>query len=108
MAYDAIAASVDSDRDGIDELLLRADGYQMGQSFASLHLLSLAGGKRDLRQRFDQAYLDSCDTPIGARGVRASVLVRTDSGLRQEVYRADCPAQGDPQPLDFQPVPVPG
>lgn len=102
-SYDAIAATIDSDGDGSAELLLRAGGMQMGQVFQSLHLLSLAGGKRTLLHRYDEAYLDSCGTPVGERRVRASVLVETKSGLRQDIYRADCPAQGEPRPEDFTP-----
>lgn len=101
--YERIAAVADVDGDGIDEVFMRADGYHMGQSYAGIELVSLAGGQRQVLAQYPEAWLDACANPAGERYVEAGVIVRGEAGPELRRYRAGC-GDGPPAPDDFSPV----
>lgn len=106
--YLRIAAVTDVDGDGLDDVLLRADGMQMGERFASIHAFALAGGRPKPLARFDQAYSDDCGSPRAAGEVRAAVIVRERGKLAEKLFWAECVPGGNPMPGQFQAVGAPG
>jgi hypothetical protein len=95
--YRRFAGSVDVDGDGVMEVLLQAESLQMGAFIRSVDLFGFRGGKRQLLQRFQGVYEDSCDTPMTTGGIRATVLMLApaESGnrakIRRREYAAACP-----------------
>ncbi len=95
MAYQAITNTLDSNGDGIDEVLLTAHAYQMGQQVSATHLYSFAGATRKQLQAFKQVFENACDAAFSDHTVRASVLAldkspTSDSALRRWDYIAPC------------------
>jgi hypothetical protein len=80
-----ITASGDVDGDGIDEILLRADAYNMGQGVTRLTLVKFVDGKLRTLRQFDEAVVDACDS----------------GGTLQAATISYCPRAGHAMP-DFQ------
>ena len=99
--YFHIAAVTDVDGDGIDEIALVAQTYQMGQLSARADVLSLAGGARKLLGTLGIVYENSCDAPFANGDVRAAALRRASDGvLTKETYVAGCPTGGADVAID--------
>ncbi|NZA26082.1 hypothetical protein H0E84_06760 [Luteimonas sp. SJ-92] len=105
--HDRIAAAADVEGDGIEELFLASHGYQMGQAYVGLELVSLAGGQRRTRAEYPQAWLDACGNPAGERHVEAAVIVRGAPQPELRRFRADCTGDRPPAIDDYRPAPPP-
>lgn len=106
-AYAAMPAAADIDGDGLDDLLLVTTGYQMGQSWEGIDVVSLADGRLDVVAQVTEARLDACEAPTGERTVGAAVVTLGSAGLRTERFVADCVPGGTPGPAAFRPAPAP-
>lgn len=95
-----IAGAADVDGDGVQELLLREDSYQMGQSISTLHLVSLRGFELKPVEDFKRAAENGCEGPPAGRERIASVI-RYSAGPKFEVqrYRGSCDASPQFAPL---------
>ncbi|MDH5823440.1 hypothetical protein QFW77_10625 [Luteimonas sp. RD2P54] len=102
--HDRIAAAADIQGDGTDELFLATDGYQMGQAYTGLELVSLAGGQRRSLAEYPQAWLDACANPVGERHVEAAVIVRGANRPELRRYRAGCGGDQPPAVEAYRPV----
>ncbi|WP_180546379.1 hypothetical protein [Luteimonas deserti] len=102
--YLTIPAIADIDGDGLDDLLLRTDGTQMGEAFAALDAVSLAGGAARRVDRFASALSIPCGVVAGAEA-GAAVIEIVDGRLQRRDFRAPCPADGAPAAADYTPAP---
>ena len=106
MSYQEITAVGDTDFDGVDEVLMTAHAYQMGQRTSSSQLYGVKGGQRTLIETFERVYENNCDAPFSDNQVRAAVLVvaTKDTGsqgrLKRIDYVAPCQPGNDAPPLN--------
>ena len=104
-----IEASPDVDRDGTQELLLRADSYQMGVASTRLSLVSLAQGRLSNVATFAEARVDRCgDTRFGGDVEAAVIRYHAAPGARPEFatdrFTGRC-IDGEPPAADkFRPL----
>ncbi len=94
----------DVDGDGVQEMLLRRDAYQMGQSLTGLNLVALDGQALKSMADFKEAASDACEGPPLTRE-RTAVAIDVRRGEAGPVfnvrrYRADCKAGAEFQPLE--------
>jgi hypothetical protein len=101
VVYSSIASAVDVNEDGIDELILTAQSYQMGQVRMIADVVTLAGGQQRLVQEVGAVYENTCDAPLGEKLVRTMLLfARTDGALMTMPLAADCSKDGAAPELD--------
>jgi len=110
-SYRRFAGSVDMDNDGVTEILLQVDGYQMGHHISTVDLYSFNSGKRKLLQHFENVFEYGCEAPDTDGLVRASVLQANlaedhkTAELQRTDYIAPCLQDGSSPALsDYKPV----
>ncbi|MEO1574471.1 MAG: hypothetical protein AAFU65_05870 [Pseudomonadota bacterium] len=113
VVYHDVAAATDIDGDALDDVVLVAQAYQMGQTTLRADALSLAGGQRRSVAAFGTVFENTCDVPLGDHAVAATVVAkRPDGTLERQAYRADCASDGAaPESASFEalgaePLPV--
>lgn len=95
-----IVAATDVNGDGISELLLRRDLYQMGTSDMSLTLVSLLNGDQTQIAHFDGVLKDSCDQQVARRRIDATVIDYTMAlagqwpVFRRQQFESRCKVDG--------------
>jgi hypothetical protein len=95
IVYHSIAAVLDADGDGLDDVVLTAQSYQMGQTAMRADVLSLANGQRRTITSLGTVYENTCDVPLGDKAVRAAVVKRNRGGqLVKESMSAPCRDDG--------------
>lgn len=95
IVYHSIAAVFDADGDALEDVVLTALSYQMGQTIMRADILSLAGGQRRTIRALGSVYENACDAPFGEKVVRASLLRRQANGeLKLEKHTAPCTSDG--------------
>jgi hypothetical protein len=70
----ALERAFDIDGDGIDEIVLRTDVYQMGVSSVRVGVVSLAGGSLRVLVPMTEVFSDTCDSPVGERRIESKTL----------------------------------
>lgn len=109
-----IQSMVDIDNDGIDELLLRNDAYQMGIATTRLSLVSLAQGRVTVIASFPEARVDRCGDERFGGDVEADVIRYSSapSGSKPEFiadrYVARCEDGAAPRAEKFRPLAASG
>jgi|SRR5208283_229717 len=103
-----IATAADVNNDGMDELLLVAIAFGMGEVEEKAGLVSLRSGKLETIRGFDSVYDNPCASQNPDR-VTASVIAYSSTHLFVDEYEAPChgdAAKGKvPSLADFKPVP---
>lgn len=102
-----VLAAVDTNGDGRDELLLRADLYQMGHALTQLSLAQLESGRLNIIRRFEDVIDNACDDPRFGGQVRASRVefrAGPTPAFRQTDYEAACGETEPPPPTSFRPA----
>lgn len=95
VVYHTIAAVFDADGDALDDLVLSAQSYQMGQTAMRADVIGLAGGQRNVLMSLGTVYENTCDVPVGDKAVRAMLVQRQVGGeLEQAMMVASCSADG--------------
>lgn len=93
---DALEKVVDVDGDGMHEIVVRSDSFQMGVSSVRIGVVSLVGAHARVLLPLTDIYTDTCASPHGTRQIMARRLRwRADAGPHDpwvfETFTLDCP-----------------
>lgn len=89
-AFARPVAAHDLDGDGIDELLLETNSYNMGTSVMGVSSVAL-GKKPKVLQVMPEVYIDSCDAPMGEKNITVGRVTAADGELKLETDTQPCP-----------------
>lgn len=110
--FNFIAATSDTDGDGINELLLEGSFFNMGTLGSSARLVELKSKQLRLIETFEGVYENPCDADSASK-INAAAISYAAAGdgkpptFKVAFYRAPCPARGGEPPFDsFQPAPA--
>jgi hypothetical protein len=104
----ALEKAIDLDGDGIQEIVLRSDSYQMGTSAIRIGVLSLVGGRLRELLPLTEMYLNTCASPFGEKSITTGTLhwrVDSDPSKRWivETFKSDCPHSTDSEVAPLEP-----
>jgi len=97
--YNFILRTSDTDKDGLEELLLSGSNYQMGESTTWAKLVEIEDKQlRDVKN-FSTVLKDSCENPTAQNREIKAALIKYDAQNASQIvssyYRAACPAKKD-------------
>ncbi|HVF45024.1 MAG TPA: hypothetical protein VM936_18510 [Pyrinomonadaceae bacterium] len=111
--FNFIAATADTDGDGVGELLLEGSFLNMGTLGSSARLVSLKSGRLRAVRDFEGVYENPCEGGGDAPQVTAAVISHAHAAdgnppsFTVTFYRAPCPVGGgDPNFESFKPAPA--
>ncbi len=99
--YRDIASVVDIDGDGVAEVLLRANSYQMGHFISAIDLYSLKDGRK-LIHHFESVYDNACDADVDAGVSAVTLAIDPDhpKAIRLTDFVAQCSSQYQAAPME--------
>jgi hypothetical protein len=98
--FNFIVASIDTDGDGVSELLIEGSFFNMGTLGSSARLVGLKSGRLRLVRSFEGVYENPCDGGEANAQVTAAVIGYAPAGAAGRprftvaFYRAPCPGGG--------------
>jgi len=105
-SYLNIASVLDVDKDGLNEVLLTANAYQMGSLFVAADVYSFENSDDILKQEIGAVYVNACDSAVADnQQVRASVLftIHDTNELIAENYIAPCEKNSESPSVELSP-----
>ncbi|HEV7904861.1 MAG TPA: hypothetical protein VGO96_13550 [Pyrinomonadaceae bacterium] len=113
--FNFIAATSDTDGDGVHELLLEGSFFNMGTLGSSARLVELKSKQLRAIKTFEGVYENPCEGDPDSHLTAAAINYGAGGGdgqpptFKVSFYRAPCPARGGKPSFDsFQPAPDPG